>query len=200
MQKDISLHFSQFAFIRVCPIRVSLIGAFFLQCFTKQPAGLQKILFFLLWVHGLTASSQSIQKDKGFVSSRYLELPVTAVKPKGWLLNQLQIMRDGTTGHLDEVHDKVKNDNGWLGGRGDGWEETPYWLDGALPLAYLLNDETLKQKVLRYINWTIDNQRPSGYFGPITRWERQTGRKITADSCRYGEDWWPKMIMLKVLQ
>ena len=144
--------------------------------------------------------SSIAQKLPGLVADKYKELPVNAVTPKGWLLNQLKIMRDGTTGHLDEVHNKIKNDNGWLGGKGDGWEETPYWLDGAVPLAYLLDDKDLKEKVLRYINWTLDNQRPSGYFGPITKWERQTGKKVTTDSCKYGEDWWPKMIMLKVLQ
>lgn len=135
-----------------------------------------------------------------FGGNHYYELPVGSIKPSGWLLHQLQVMRDGTTGHLDEVHAKIRNSNGWLGGTGDGWEETPYWLDGAVPLAYLLNDTALKSKVLRYINWTIDNQRPSGYFGPITKWERATGKHVTADSCAQGEDWWPKMIMLKVLQ
>ena len=109
-------------------------------------------------------------------------------------------MRNGTTGHLDEVHNKIKNDNGWLGGKGDGWEETPYWLDGAVPLAYLLNDKPLQDKVKKYINWTLDNQRPSGYFGPITKWERETGKKIGIEDCDKGEDWWPKMVMLKVLQ
>ena len=88
-------------------------------------------------------------------------------------------MRDGTTGHLDEVYGKLKNDNGWLGGKGDGWEETPYWLDGAVPLAYLLDDATLKAKVLKYINWTIGHQRPSGYFGPITKAERDSGAVIS---------------------
>jgi hypothetical protein len=112
----------------------------------------------------------------------------------------LQTMRDGTTGHLDEVYDKVKKENGWLGGKGDGWEETPYWLDGAIPLAYLLDDKNLKAKVLRYINWTIDNQRPSGYFGPITRDEREKSIKITPSNCESGEDWWPKMVMLKVMR
>ena len=34
---------------------------------------------------------------------------------------------------------------------GDDWEETPYWLDGAVPLAYQLNNERLKQKVKKYI-------------------------------------------------
>lgn len=146
------------------------------------------------------AGSSFQQDTSGFIPPVYMPLPLGAVKPKGWLLHQLQIMRDGTTGHLDEVYGKVKNDNGWLGGKGDGWEETPYWLDGATPLAYLLDDKELQAKVLRYINWTLDNQRPSGYFGPITKWERETGQKITAGNCVKGEDWWPKMIMLKVLQ
>jgi len=131
---------------------------------------------------------------------KYKEVPLGNIKPKGWLRNQMEMMRSGTTGHLDEVYAKIMNDNGWLGGQGDGWEETPYWLDGAVPLAYLLGDIKLKEKVLKYINWTLDNQRPSGYFGPISKWERETNNKITAETCDKGEDWWPKMIMLKVLQ
>lgn len=156
----------------------------------------------LLVVPGIRkASAQPADTTgNGLTPPKYNELPLGSTLPKGWLLHQLQIMRDGTTGHLDEVYEKIKNDNGWLGGKGDGWEETPYWLDGAAPLAYLLNDEQLKSKVLQYINWTLTNQRPSGYFGPITKWERETGKKITPDNCSEGEDWWPKMVMLKVLQ
>lgn len=135
-----------------------------------------------------------------FVTPVYRTLPLGAVKPQGWLLHQLQIMRDGTTGHLDEVYDKVKNDNGWLGGKGDGWEETPYWLDGAVPLAYLLDDKILKDKVLRYLNWTLDHQRPSGYFGPLTKAEREKHTAIGLNNAADGDDWWPKMVMLKVLQ
>ncbi|MBA4054357.1 MAG: hypothetical protein C0490_06575 [Marivirga sp.] len=141
------------------------------------------------------------ETDKdSLVSQVYNEIQLGSIKPTGWLRNQLQVMRDGSTGHLDEVHQKLRDDNGWLGGKGDGWEETPYWLDGAVPLAYLLDDPQLKTKVLKYINWTIDNQRPSGYFGPITKKEREQGIKVTADNCEDGEDWWPKMVMLKVLQ
>lgn len=135
-----------------------------------------------------------------FVAPVYTTLPLGAVKPQGWLLHQLQIMRNGSSGHLDEVYGKVKNDNGWLGGKGDSWEETPYWLDGAVPLAYLLNDATLKNKVLRYINWTLDHQRPSGYFGPITKVEREKNIAIGVSNAADGDDWWPKMVMLKVLQ
>lgn len=136
----------------------------------------------------------------GILPLKYIEVPLNSVKPGGWLKKQLMLMREGTTGHLDEVYAKVKNDNGWLGGRGDGWEETPYWLDGAVPLAYLLDDAKLQEKILRYIQWTLRNQRPSGYFGPITKWERENNRQITAGDCDKGEDWWPKMIMLKVMQ
>ncbi|MGC3944059.1 MAG: glycoside hydrolase family 127 protein [Chryseolinea sp.] len=131
---------------------------------------------------------------------KYRELPLSAIKPQGWLQQQLQIMSRGSSGHLDEVHPKIAKDNGWLGGKGDAWEETPYWLDGAVPLAYLLNDAALKDKVLKYINWTLDHQRPSGYFGPITKDEREKGIQITESNCDSGDDWWPKMIMLKVLQ
>src|SRR5687768_10854540 len=155
-------------------------------------------IFLFMSVPALARQGQA--KSLSFAGNRYQELPVGSIKPAGWLLHQLQIMRDGTTGHLDEVHAKIRNSNGWLGGTGDGWEETPYWLDGAVPLAYLLDDTALKSKVLGYINWTLDNQRPSGYFCPITKWERATGKHVTADSCAQGEDWWPKMIMLKVLQ
>lgn len=131
--------------------------------------------------------------------SLYTPLPLHSVKPGGWLLRQLEVMRDGSTGYLDEIYEKLSDDNGWLGGKGDGWEETPYWLDGATPLAYLLGDTALQHKVLKYINWTIDHQRPSGYFGPITEAERKK-IALKPENCQYGEDWWPKMIMLKVLQ
>lgn len=36
--------------------------------------------------------------------------------------------------------------NGWLGGDGDVWERGPYWIDGLLPLAYILDNKELKQK------------------------------------------------------
>jgi hypothetical protein len=157
-------------------------------------------LLVVLWLLVLCSGLRGQSSLDSLVRQPYTEIPLGAIKPKGWLLHQLEIMRDGSTGHLDEIHDKIKNDNGWLGGRGDGWEETPYWLDGAVPLAYLLDDKQLKEKVLRYVHWTLDHQRPSGYFGPITKDEREKNIAITPETCASGEDWWPKMVMLKVLQ
>ena len=129
--------------------------------------------------------------------SKYRELPLGAIKPEGWLQQQLVIMKNGATGHLDEYYPKLKNDNGWLGGKGDGWEETPYWLDGAVPLAYLLDDKALQDKVLKYINWSLEHQRPTGFFGPLTKKEL-AGKPM--ESCADGDDWWPRMVMLKVMQ
>lgn len=78
----------------------------------------------------------------------YLELPLGDIKPKGWLEEQLRRMAGGLTGTLDEIYPEVVgSSNGWLGGDGDGWERGPYWIDGLLPLAYILDDEELKSKV-----------------------------------------------------
>ena len=130
---------------------------------------MKKIPFLLLGVFSFYAGFAQAPKSAGDSITSYTALPLGAIRPNGWLLMQLQNMRDGATGHLDELHDKIRIDNGWLGFTGDGWEETPYWLDGAVPLAYLLDDPKLKAKVIRYINWTLNNQRPSGYFAPITK-------------------------------
>src|SRR5581483_1157524 len=134
-----------------------------------------------IWLIALIALTayKAADKPSHFTPPLYSDLPLGAIHPTGWLRDQLETMRDGTTGHLDEVYWKVKNNNGWLGGKGDGWEETPYGLDGAVPLAYLLDDATMKAKVQKYIDWTIENQRPSGYFGPITKAERDSAAAIT---------------------
>lgn len=129
----------------------------------------------------------------------YIELSPSAIQPQGWLHRQLAIMRSGSPGHLDETYPKLRDHNGWLGGTGDNWEETPYWLDGTLPLAHLLHDKELLAHVQRYVDWTLTHQRPSGYFGPLTKAEQQAGKLLNVEG-KMGEDWWPRMVMLKVLQ
>jgi DUF1680 family protein len=132
------------------------------------------------------------------VPQKYIELPLGSIRPEGWLREQLEIMDKGLTGHLEDAFPAIVDDNGWLGGKGESLEATPYWLDGALPLAYSLDNKALKDKIQKYIDWVLDNQRPSGYFGPFTKCERETGKKVVpADQ---GDDWWPRMIMLKVLE
>ena len=133
------------------------------------------------------------------IAKPYTELPLGAVKPAGWLRYQLEAMADGMTGHLDELYPQVLGPrNGWLGGDGDGWERGPYWIDGLLPLAYLLDDAALKAKVQPWIEWTLTHQGADGYLGPVP-FEKPPKREqgLLRGKRR---DWWPKMVMLKILQ
>ena len=129
----------------------------------------------------------------------YTELPLGAIKPEGWLKKQLETMASGMTGNLDSIYEKVVGPrNGWLGGDGDGWERGPYWLDGLLPLAYILNDEDLIEKTKPWIEWSLNNQTEEGYFGPIP-FQKEPDEEIGLQKTKR-RDWWPHMVMLKVLQ
>lgn len=129
--------------------------------------------------------------------NRFIELPLGAIQAEGWLKERLIRQKNGLTGHLDEIYPLVMGEsNGWLGGDGDQWERGPYWIDGALPLAYILADDSLKQKVQRWVEWAINSQQEDGYFGP----KQSYPNDIPGVQRDNSEDWWPKMVMLKVLQ
>lgn len=140
--------------------------------------------------------SQPFQNRYPLLTKPYMELPLGSVRAEGWLHEQLVRMKDGMTGHLDSLYPQVMGKrNGWLGGDGDVWERGPYWIDGLLPLAYILDDKYLKEKVQPWIEWTIKSQKPDGYFGPDTDRGAEPGLQRNN-----AHDWWPKMVMLKVLQ
>ena len=117
-----------------------------------------------------------------FGQSAFYPLPLTSVRPKGWLLEQLEIQASGLGGHLDEFWPDVGPESGWLGGNGESWERGPYFLDGLVPLAYSLGDARLIAKSQKWVNWTLEHQQVNGMIGPA---------KV--------DDWWPRMVMLKVL-
>ncbi len=133
------------------------------------------------------------------IAKPYTALPLGAVKPDGWLRHQLELMAKGMTGHLDELYPEVVGPrNGWLGGDGDGWERGPYWIDGLLSLAYLLDDEKLNAKAQPWVEWTLTHQAADGYIGPVP-FEKPPKRAPGLQRDRR-RDWWPKMVMLKILQ
>ena len=73
-------------------------------------------------------------------------------------------MVTGMTGQMDTIYEQVMGPrNGWLGGDGDVWERGPYWIDGLLPLAYILDNKELINKVQPWIEWTLD------FLGSTTR-------------------------------
>jgi hypothetical protein len=92
-------------------------------------------------------------------------MPLGSIRPRGWLARQLRLQADGLSGHLDEFWPDVA-DSKWFGGAAEGWERAPYWLDGVIPLAWLLQDEQLKEKVTGYIGTIVERQRPDGWYGP----------------------------------
>jgi hypothetical protein len=108
-------------------------------------------------------------------------LPLGSVKPAGWLRRQLEIQANGLTGHLDEFWPDLGPNSGWLGGTGESWERGPYYLDGLVPLAYLLDDPTLIAKSSKRVNWILTHQG-DGWLGP-----------------QRNRDWWPNMVVLKAL-
>lgn len=93
-------------------------------------------------------------------------LPLGSVRPAGWLEAMLKAQASGLTGHLDEFWPDIR-DSAWIGGPAEGWERTPYWLDGAVPLAYLLDDARLQAKVQRYLDHILDHQADDGWLGPV---------------------------------
>lgn len=109
-------------------------------------------------------------------------LPLGAVQPGGWLLDQLRVQAKGLSGHLFELWpDDVGENCAWLGGSGDGWERAPYYLDGLIPLARLLRSRRLIALADRYVEAMLASQREDGSFGPDNA------------------DWWPRMIACKAL-
>jgi hypothetical protein len=126
----------------------------------------------------------------------FIQLPIGTIEPQGWLREMLVRQARGATGRLDQLYSTVMGDrNGWRGGDGDQWERGPYWLDGLLPLAYILHDSALIAKTGPFIEWTLHSQQSDGYFGPARDYPEEPG--LQRDNCR---DWWPHMVMLKVLQ
>ena len=110
----------------------------------------------------------------------YIELPIGSIRPTGWMQEQLVRMKNGMTGNLDQVYEKVMGPrNGWLGGDGDVWERGPYWIDGLLPLAYILNDQALIDKVKpvgqELGTFRTSPKSPNGLFRTGYRPELRTG-------------------------
>jgi hypothetical protein len=102
-------------------------------------------------------------------------LPLSCIKPAGWLRQFLTTQRDGLTGHLEHAGYPF-NTRGWredelkLGDRGGtGWwpyEQTAYWIDGMIRCGILLNDSFLKRKARKQIDHVLKNPDRDGYLGP----------------------------------
>jgi hypothetical protein len=119
-------------------------------------------------------------------TSPLVRLPLGSVEPRGWLVGQLELMRDGFTGHLAEISSFLKEDSGWVTLKGKGWEELPYWLRGYADLGFLLKDAEVVEAAGRWFDCAFRSQQPDGYFGPVDN--------------KAAHDLWPNMVMVSALQ
>ena len=123
---------------------------------------------------------------------KYRLLPIGSVKPLGWLKQQLYLQADSLSGRLDEFWPDIQYSQ-WFGGDREAWERAPYWLDGIIPLAYLLDHPGLKAKVLKYMDYILDHQEEDGWLGP---------RQMVAVGGRQADahyDIWGQLLAMKVL-
>jgi hypothetical protein len=114
------------------------------------------------------------------LQNAFIRLPLGTVKPAGWLKKQLEAEASGLTGNIDEFWPDLSF-SAWHGGDGDAWERGPYFLDGLVPLAWLLDDDHLKEKVNKWIEPILASSRDSGWYGPLKnkdRWPLAVASKV----------------------
>jgi hypothetical protein len=117
---------------------------------------------------------------KPLLQNAYIKLPLGTVKASGWLKSQLENQAAGLTGNLDDFWPDLVNSS-WRGGNGEAWERGPYFLDGLVPLAYLLNDERLIGKVKTWIEPILASSSDTGWYGPAKnkdRWPLAVANKV----------------------
>lgn len=117
---------------------------------------------------------------------KYKFFTTNEIKPTGWLKKQLEIQANGLCGNLDKVWPDVR-DSAWIGGDREGWERVPYWLDGFIPLAYLLGNEDMISRAKKYIDAIISAQKDDGWICPCKEDERDN------------YDTWAVLLICKVL-
>ena len=103
----------------------------------------------------------------------YNYFKATETKPEGWLRRQLEIQAEGLSGNLDKIWPDIR-DSAWIGGEKEGWERVPYWLDGFIPLAYLLENDDMIARADKYVNAILDRQQEDGWICPCTEEKRET--------------------------
>jgi len=114
------------------------------------------------------------------LQNAYIKLPLGTVKPSGWLKQQLEIQAAGLTGNIDDFWPDLVNSS-WRGGNGEAWERGPYFLDGLVPLAYLLNDDHLVNKVKTWVEPILASSSDTGWYGPAKntdRWPLAVANKV----------------------
>ena len=98
-----------------------------------------------------------MKKDK------YKAFNIKNIKPQGWIEDQLKTQLNSSLSHLYNYWPSIK-DSVFVGGDNKDYERVPYFLDGYIPLVYLLDDKQGKKVINKYVNGIINNQLEDGNF------------------------------------
>ncbi len=115
-------------------------------------------------------SKTQTQNRKPLMERPYIPLDLGDIKPKGLMLEMLKRQASGMTGNMPTLYPEVCGvGSRWIGGDLENAENMncrgPYWVDGLVSLAYLLDDADLKAKAQLWIDAALDGQRANGYIG-----------------------------------
>ena len=141
--------------------------------------------FFLLSWALLTSCDKTVAEIKNWPEppfSQFILQKSTQLTPEGWLKQFLQYQKSGLTGNI-EAAGYPFNGGMWMGQYAVNeeerfwwpYEQTGYYIDGAIKTGYLLKDEFLINKAKEQISYVLENQSPEGKLGPeklIGRWNR----------------------------
>uniref|UniRef100_A0A0W0FV11 Duf1680 domain containing protein n=2 Tax=Moniliophthora roreri TaxID=221103 RepID=A0A0W0FV11_MONRR len=116
-------------------------------------------------------------------------IPTGAIKPSGWALDQAKVQAKGLAGNIWNFGSYVKGSI-WVEGGSIEYSEmheaAPYWFNGAISLAFQLNDERLISQVRTFLDWTLQNQQEDGWIGPEVLDPNSTTPRLT----------WPRYLVL----
>jgi len=138
------------------------------------------ILFvFAIFCFGANISAQNQYYPNNIeplLKTQYMKLPLGAVKPTGWLRDQLVVQANGLTGHLHEVWG-IAHTSSWKGDFGQNVlpeccypRFVPRWLEGLVPLAYQLDDDRLKKIANRYMGYVMTLEDPAIATPSLVGW------------------------------
>jgi hypothetical protein len=126
----------------------------------------------ILPAHSKTVSAEQVSEAKDSAKEQPFQfLPISAVRPRGWLQSELLKQSKGLTSHLTKLYepftgsawaaDETSAKSSWV-----PWEVRAYWCDGALRCGILLQDEALIAQASQLLDFTFDHPQSDGYLGP----------------------------------
>lgn len=146
-----------------------------------------------LWV-GNAVANESDTASKPMVIKRH-DLPSSSIQLHGWAKEFMKRQEDGLTGHPEQSGYPF-NTGMWTGPMdvkdrefgqfGSGWwpyEQTGYYLDGALRCGYINQSTEMLEKVRKNIRYVLNHADADG--------------TLRADKIE--DDWWPMVVFMRIL-